>query len=374
MYATYGSNSKIDSLGNGVYSVTKQNGDVQYFVPSSDPESETGLAFYVGNGNEPPDINQFTSVKNAPGNAGEETNQTPPESTDYAIYDGNLIEISTNKNLGSPEDNGYTMNANGQWQDSQGNVAPILSNVNIAPITSPLAPGVDLGQAPSWLATDGTSGILGAIEAANKNLTTSGGVGSATGATGTAGTSTTGGGNVSPGSGAGSGNSGVSPGTGPGAEGAGQGTPTETTTEPTTLTTTEPGVIPSTLPTMPINIPIVAPGKTTSGTTTGLTAQQLAILATPTIFTPAAPTVDVGAPQVNLAGLVDQPAPVAQNNTSYAGYMPDLPDLGYLPYDYGGPQDAQAVTFASPNQTENTTMAATGGSVDDLLRIMNWRV
>ena len=125
---------------------------------------------------------------------------------------------------------------------------------------------------------------------------------------------------------------------------------------------------------MPINIPIVAPGKTTSGTTTGLTAQQLAILATPTIFTPAAPTVDINAPQVNLAGLVYQPEPVAQNNTSYAGYMSDLPDLGYLPYDYGGPQDAQAVTFASPNQAENTTMAATGGSVDDLLRLMDWRI
>jgi len=115
-------------------------------------------------------------------------------------------------------------------------------------------------------------------------------------------------------------------------------------------------------------------GASGASGTNGLTAQQLAILATPTIFTPAAPTVDVGAPKVNLAGLVDQPAPVAQNNTSYAGYMSDLPDLGYLPYDYGGPQDAQAVTFASPNQAENTTMAATGGSVDDLLRIMNWRV
>lgn len=127
---------------------------------------------------------------------------------------------------------------------------------------------------------------------------------------------------------------------------------------------------------------IFNPGKSATGSTgttgatgtNGLTAQQLALLATPTIFTPAAPTVDVGAPKVNLAGLVDQPTPEFQSAPTTAGYMPDLPDLGYLPYDYGGPQDAQAVTFASPNQAENTTMAATGGSVDDLLRIMNWRI
>jgi len=128
---------------------------------------------------------------------------------------------------------------------------------------------------------------------------------------------------------------------------------------------------------------IFNPGKSTTGTTPntgvftgtigkGLTAQQLAVMSTPTIFTPDAPTVDTGAPKVNLAGLVDQPAPIAQNTTS--GYMPDLPDLGYLPYDYGGPQDTQSVTFASPNEAQTTTMAATGGSVDDLLRLMNWRV
>jgi len=48
--------------------------------------------------------------------------------------------------------------------------------------------------------------------------------------------------------------------------------------------------------------------------------------------------------------------------------------MAYLPYNYGAPQDAQQVIYASPNEGETTTMAATGGSVDDLLRLMDWRV
>ena len=124
---------------------------------------------------------------------------------------------------------------------------------------------------------------------------------------------------------------------------------------------------------MPINLPIVTVDKTkTIGTTSNLTAQQLAILATPTIFTPNAPVVDTGAPQVDLAGLVDQPAPIVQNTTN--GYMPYLLDMPDLSYDYGSPQDVQAVTYASPNEAQTTTMAATGGSVDDLLQIINWRI
>ena len=103
-----------------------------------------------------------------------------------------------------------------------------------------------------------------------------------------------------------------------------------------------------------------------------LTAQQLAILATPTIFTPNAPVVDTGAPKVDLAGLVYQPAPIVQNTTN--GYMPYLLDMPDLLYDYGSPQDVQAVTYASPNEAQTTTMAATGGSVDDLLQIINWRI
>lgn len=130
------------------------------------------------------------------------------------------------------------------------------------------------------------------------------------------------------------------------------------------------------LPTSGAN-PLVSTGSNTTGTTstttpsTGLTASQLAVLSTPTIFTPDAPIVDTGAPKVNLAGLVYQPLPIAQNTTYET--MPDLPTMADLPTDYGAPQDVQQVTYASPNEGETTTMAATGGSVDDLLRLMDWR-
>jgi hypothetical protein len=118
-----------------------------------------------------------------------------------------------------------------------------------------------------------------------------------------------------------------------------------------------------------------ATGTSTANTNTsatGLTSEQLAILATPTIFTPDAPVVDTGAPKVNLAGLVYQPTNVVQNTTQET--MADMPTMTDLATDYGAPQDVQRVIYASPNEGETTTMAATGGSVDDLLQIMNWRV
>ena len=111
-------------------------------------------------------------------------------------------------------------------------------------------------------------------------------------------------------------------------------------------------------------------GSTTG--TSGLTANQLAILATPTIYTPNAPVVDTGAPKVNLAGLVDQPTNVVQNISPTP--MADMPTMADLPTNYGAPQDVQQVIYASPNEAQTTTMAATGGSVDDLLRLMDWRV
>ena len=136
--------------------------------------------------------------------------------------------------------------------------------------------------------------------------------------------------------------------------------PTSTTTTSTTPTTgTNTATTPST-------------GVFTGTFGAGLTAAQLAVLATPTIFTPDAPVVDTGAPKVNLAGLVDQPLPVAQNTTS--GTMADMPTMADLPTNYGAPQDVQQVIYASPNEAQTTTMAATGGSVDDLLRLMDWRV
>jgi len=134
------------------------------------------------------------------------------------------------------------------------------------------------------------------------------------------------------------------------------------------------------LPTSGANplIPTTNTGTTTSGSTSsatgtnGLTANQLAVLATPTIFTPSAPVVDTGAPKVNLAGLVDQPTNVVQNTS--ATTMADLPTMADLSTNYGAPQDVQQVIYTSPNEGETTTMAATGGSVDDLLRLMSWRV
>ena len=130
---------------------------------------------------------------------------------------------------------------------------------------------------------------------------------------------------------------------------------------------------PSTSTTIPATGTSTGTATGTNTATNGLTAAQLAILATPTIFTPDAPVVDTGAPKVNLAGLVDEPTQVITQNTQ-SGDMPYLPDMAYLPYNYGAPQDAQQVIYASPNEGETTTMAATGGSVDDLLRLMDWRV
>ena len=134
------------------------------------------------------------------------------------------------------------------------------------------------------------------------------------------------------------------------------------------------------LPTSGANplVPTTNTGTTTSGSTSsatgtsGLTANQLAVLATPTIFTPNAPVVDTGAPKVDLAGLVDQPTNVVQNTS--ATTMADLPTMADLSTNYGAPQDVQQVIYTSPNEGETTTMAATGGSVDDLLRLMSWRV
>ena len=54
--------------------------------------------------------------------------------------------------------------------------------------------------------------------------------------------------------------------------------------------------------------------------------------------------------------------------------MSDMPTMADLATDYGAPQDVQQVIYASPNEGETTTMAATGGSVDDLLKLMDWRV
>lgn len=297
--------------------------------------------------------------------------------SEYGIFDGQAIDLLTGNVLGDPAANGFSMNQNGQWLDTQGKVLETIQPS--APNTSPLTPGVDLNKTPSWLNIDGTTGIISSIQGASKNLLSSNGSnvsGSATGNgnTGSSTSGTNGTGGSGSGSGGGSGGSGqptIEPGTTP-------VPPTETTTNPETLTTTNPVVIPSTLPTIPINLPIVTVGGTntggtkTNGTTSNLTAQQLAILATPTIFTPNAPVVDIAAPQVDLAGLVDQPAPIVQNTTN--GYMPYLLDMPDLPYDYGSPQDVQAVTYASPNEGETTTMAATGGSVDDLLKLMDWRV
>ena len=268
-------------------------------------------------------------------NPSEAGSNTPISEVDvtYGILDGSLVNLTTGENLGDPSANGYKVNENGQWVSDSGVVAPEVTTPS-GP-TSPLAPGLDLSN----LDITGLGGASSGIVNAMKGVSTIASSGNETGNTGT-GTNT-------------GGTSGVSGGTGGETGGTNTGTP---------------GTIPSAPPTIPIVTPIKP--VTAGGTGTGLTASQLAVLSTPTIFNPYIPGLMGNGPQVNLSGLAVQPVTEAVNT---AGYMPDMPDMPDLPYDYGAPQDVQRVTYASPNEGETTTMAATGGSVDDLLRLMDWR-
>jgi hypothetical protein len=110
----------------------------------------------------------------------------------------------------------------------------------------------------------------------------------------------------------------------------------------------------------------------TNTTVPALTAAQLAILSTPTIFTPYTPGIIGGATQEDLSGYTIAPISEKEAKAENAPteYVQNI-----------GPQDAAQVTYQSPYDTyyspyqgENTTMAATGGSVDDLLRLINWRI
>jgi hypothetical protein len=281
----------------------------------------------------------------------------------YGILNGELINLTTGENLGDPSANGYFINSNGEWVSDSGVVAPDVT-VPSAP-TSPLAPGLDLSNLDINALAGSSNGLINAMKGVSSAI--SGGSGGGGQPGGQLGGQPGGGQNNGPGTpnqpGGGAGEEGGQPGGQPGGGGEGTTTPT-TTTNPVVI---NPVVI------NPIITPITTKPSTTTGSTTtgGLTAQQLAILSTPTIFTPYTPGVDVNAPKVNLAGLAVQP--VTENQTANSAYMPYLPDIPDLPYNYGAPQDAQAVTYASPNEGETNTMS-TGGSVNDLLRLINWRI
>lgn len=102
---------------------------------------------------------------------------------------------------------------------------------------------------------------------------------------------------------------------------------------------------------------------TTPTTSTTSTAQQTAEAP----YMPYIPTLLGEAPKFDIKDLAVAGIPVSELKAEQLLLNPEA--LNTL-----GPQDSQKVTYLSPQEGESTTMAATGGSVDDLLRLMDWRV
>ena len=104
---------------------------------------------------------------------------------------------------------------------------------------------------------------------------------------------------------------------------------------------------------------------TTPATNTPTTTTTQQTVETP--YMPYMPTLLGEAPKFDIKDLAVAGIPVSELKAEQLLLNPEA--LNTL-----GPQDAQRVTYLSPQEGESTTMAATGGSVDDLLRLMDWRV
>jgi len=117
-------------------------------------------------------------------------------------------------------------------------------------------------------------------------------------------------------------------------------------------------------PVQPTTVPTTGTTPTTPTTTTTTTPTTAAI---ETPYTPYVPPVIRAAPKFDIKDLEIAGIPAQELAAEEMLLNPNA--LTTL-----APQDAQRVTYLSPEEGESTTMAATGGSVDDLLRLMDWRV